>query len=1730
MTTDSTLDRIAKLPPRKLALLAAELYERSRAPGTAEPIAITAMACRLPSADTPEALWRFLELGSDAIERLPEERLALAGAAASEIDGRGAAWGSFLRDVDQFDPAAFGISDAEAEGMDPQQRLLLELCWEALENAGAPLDALESATGVFMGVSGVDYALLTQASHAENPYAVTGVANALVAGRISYVFGFNGPSAVVDTACSASASAIHLACQSLRARECAQALAGGINLLLLPQITRKVARLEVLALDGRCKTFSADADGFVRGEGGGVLVLQRLSDALAAQAPILGVIRGSAWNQDGRSGGLTAPSGPAQERVIRAALANAGTTPERVSYLEAHGTGTALGDAIEITALSHVFGGARNEKLALGSVKTNLGHLEAAAGVAGVIKVLLALRNEKIPPSLHAERLTPRIDWERQSLTVATAALPWPRGPRPRLAGVSSFGLSGTNVHLLIGEAPDLEAPRGEEPDLAPGHLPTILTVTAKSQPALAALAARYADALDRRPRVDIAAFAATANLRRAHYLHRLALVVADRADAVSALRRVSRGGDNEAGSDVAPQHRVSRVGIWFGDERPDAALLARLQAEPAFATAQAEWRAALCVANGDATGSTVTTVGYQFALERLWRSWGLRAALLAGHGAGAITAALAAGGLTLADAARLTRARDTGEPPPVIAFHPVAIPLLAGLLDEPAQVGCAPGDDCIVVAEAMRVHARAAAAVDRLITPEIDDDPVLGPIAAAYTAGAAIDWTGFHRGNATDPTLLPNYPFQRKSYWVRLPRRERGSQQESGPGAAELEDALYRIEWAAEPALTRETPTPAAVMAVLQPRLRQLASEHDCAEFGDAQRELAQFAIGCIAAALGQLRPDIKPGAFLDVTELGITPAHRRFAGGLLALMESRGFVGRRGAGWVVAQALPSADLTGELARLRRTYPRFIPEIDVAARATRLGDVLIGRISGVDVLFPDGSFALADAFYRDSLFARVMNAIVGETVAELSRAAGRPLHVLEIGAGTGSTTAAVLSRLPEGAHYTFTDVSSAFLASARRAFTAPGMRFEVLDIESAAGVAALVEAPFDIVVAANVLHATRDLRETLDHVRRLLRPDGALVLYEGTETEPIAEVTFGALDGWWKHEDARSSGPLLDRRRWLEMLASAGFVAACLPEEPDFGGIARQQTVIVARPHATAQAPTPPAAVMLLHRDPAELASAALVDCGLAVRKATGAEFDTALETLDTGPGTAWLYLAGNGEPTVATGQSALVDLLAIAQRLLALGHAAPVLWVVTLGAQPIEAVRHPAHAALWGFGRTLAAEAPGLRTAFVDLSGSELDWRSLARLIASGKTPAEAALYGGRVLTPALVRLPPLAPPRGSVVSRDGCYVVTGAYGVLGAATVRWLAAEGAGKLFLIGRTPPASSALAAVEAARHAGTEVATIIGDVADAATVAALFDLVAADPRPLRGVIHSAAAIRDAPTARQTPASLDEAMRPKADGAWLLHQQTRTHKLDFFVLYSSGAALTGLAGAGNYAAANSFVDALAHLRRAQGLPAVSIDWGLWESSGLTGAEHPVAAWAMLGGRPITAAQGMAILGRIILADVPQVAVLPLDMAALRRSVGSRQPPMLLRRLLGDLPSESGPTVADESLVTEYTTLLAAAAAAEKPSFLVEFIRRRTAELVRLEQGAMIEDNRPLMELGLDSLVGLQLRNDLQSLSGVTFPPTLFFDFPTIGELAGYLELVLPPTEAATPTAERERVLI
>jgi len=686
------LKRIAEFSPKRLLLLAAELEERVRTLESRNhaPIAIVGMGCRYPGGvEDAESFWDLLLAGRDAITEVPGwrwdvERLydpdpTVKGKVASK-------WGGFVDNVEMFDPGFFGIAPVEAISVDPQQRLLLEVTWEALEDAGiVPASLNGSRTGVYVGICNTDYGQMGLRLPAEmlDGYGATGGAHAVASGRISYFLGLRGPSVAIDTACSASLVAVHDACRSLRLGETELALAGGVNLVLTPEVTIGMSRGQLMARDGRCKAFSAKADGYVRSEGCGMVVLKRLEDAERDGDRVLGVIRGTAVNQDGRSSGLTAPNGPSQEDVIRTALKDAGVAAEAVSYVEAHGTGTSLGDTIEMQALGETLGRVRkgDVRLPVGSVKSNFGHLESAAGIAGLMKVVLALQHRTIPASLHCATPNPAIDWDRHQTRVPVMAEPWQSmGDAPRIGAVSSFGFSGTNSHAVVSEAPRIDAARIERNE-AEEPVARVIVLSARSESALKAMAGRLAKRLRKHPELRLADVAYTLSAGRTAFAHRAALRVSSIELLIEELELLARGDEDCAFVRSVAKAGASRTAFLFagqGGERTGMGL-SLLRRSEVFRKAVAEVDAVLHEMRlpsietiwrnergelGQSAHVQPALFAFQYGLARVWQSWGIQPHVVMGHSMGELVAAALAGVLRVDDAARLVAARGrlTGE------------------------------------------------------------------------------------------------------------------------------------------------------------------------------------------------------------------------------------------------------------------------------------------------------------------------------------------------------------------------------------------------------------------------------------------------------------------------------------------------------------------------------------------------------------------------------------------------------------------------------------------------------------------------------------------------------------------------------------------------------------------------------------------------------------------------------------------------------------------------------------------------------------------------------------------------------------------------------------------------------------------------------------------------------------------------------------------------------------
>ena len=1892
---DNLRERIEKLSPKRLALLALQLQSRvdELENRRCEPIAIIGMACRIPGSEPGlEGFWRLLDEGRDMVTAVPPERWDAEAYYDPDPDAPGrmaTKWGGFLADISGFDASFFGISRREAVSMDPQQRLLLEMSWEALENAGQSARALSgSSTGVFVGLSTADYhgLLLEQGEGNIDTYFATGTSSSIAAGRISYVLGLHGPSVALDTACSASLVAVHLACQSLRLRECGLALAGGVNAILWPEVNLALSRAHAMAPDGRCKTFDSRADGFVRGEGGGIVVLKRLSAAVADGDNILALIRGSAINQDGRSSGITAPNGSAQEAVIRQALAAAGVEPHDIGYVEAHGTGTALGDPIEAHALAAALGAGRTPEtpLVVGSVKTNIGHLEAAAGVAGLIKTVLALQHNRIPRHLHFQQINPHIDWGGVPVTIPVEPLAWPRGERPRLAGVSSFGFSGANAHVIVEEAPLFERPKPEHQ--RPTH---ILALAARSQKALTQLAGKYAEALGRME-CGLGDICFTANSGRAQFDHRAVYCGTTTAEMRQALlgppiAQGLKSGTLEIaflfsgqgaqysgmGKELYATHPVFRRAI-----EQCATLLKGELEEPLL---EVLWGSA--THRQDLTAYTQPELfALEYALVELWKSWGITPSAVLGHSVGEYVAACVAGVYSLEDGLKLMAARarlmqavsGQGAMAAVWAPEQQVFEALRGLegwvsiaaLNAPESLVISGYAAELALAEErlrttgarvqrlavshgfhspqMREMESAFAAVTgrfhyaeprvRLISSMTGEEmsrekiadagywvrqvqqPVrfqrsmttlrdlgyrafveIGPgstlaglgrqcipcdeslwavslkqgraewqqilesLGRLYVHGAEVDWAGFDEPYQRRRVSLPTYPFERQRYWMesdggsRTPQSRQHDQAKptTAPVAAEAPaDWFYRPTWQPKPLhmgsqRTTSSPRLVALEHDLIARASHLRIEHGFDRYDAIKPQLDSLTAGFIVQALRQAGFQFTPAARATTTELqeccGVVERQRMLFRCALDILAEDGILRLEGDEWQVLRTPHEFDPAAECLTLGQQIPGFGAEIEILARCgASLRPVLQGSVDPIGLLFPGGSFDNAERLYTQSPGPKVFNTLAAEAVAAevVSRPTGE-IRVLEIGAGTGGTTAHLLKQFPaDRTEYCYTDVSAAFLERAAEKFRPyTFVRYHLLDIEREPQHQAFATGQFDIVIAANVLHATADLRATLRHIRSLLAPSGLLILIEGTRPERWVDVTFGMTEGWWRFRDRdlRPAHPLISGEAWRGLFAEAGFSQTGSVQPPE----GSQQALLLARVPIADSVGFGRWLIVPDARGFALALSARLKQLGA---QTVLADPTQALEQfLRNGPYDHVVHLTaldcdgleGTTADSVAASQAELLSsALHTAQATFTVGSGAR-LWFLTRGAQTVSANQgtlNVLQASLWGLARTIGLEHPEIWGGLIDLDPVEAAAESAARVvdaIVHGDTEDQMAFRSGERRVARLVRREPLT---GSAITfrPDALYLITGGLGGLGPRVANWMTERGARRFLLVGRSglparsewdqiPPNSPGGLKIAAVRHLeqlGAEVTVSATDICDARQVAALFTTF--DPRELRGVLHLAAAVDASLVKDMTVQALVKVLAPKTKGTWLLHDLIK-QPLDFFVMFSSWASVLGARELAHYAAANQFMDALAHYRHGLGLPALSVNWAAWDE--IRNASDEVRTeYAASGLISMRSDMALNALGRAMASGDPQVAIAAVDWKVLKGVYQARRH----RPLLDLVTDSSRVTPVSSHPVATLMDRLNQATPGEWPELVTAAVQREASAVLRLGPDELALDQ-GLFELGMDSLMAVELKGNLEKLIGRSLSSTLIFRYPTARSLAGKLidEVRLAATEPAAP---------
>jgi 6-methylsalicylic acid synthase len=1724
-----------------------------------EPIAIVGMACRFAGGiDTPDKFWHLLREGGDTIGEIPKDRWDWY---ASQSREHAAAlrevtrYGAFLDDVKGFDADFFDITPREAALMDPQQRIVLELAWEALEHAGIPPRGLAgSDTGVFVGVGADDYGrrLLEDLPRIE---AWTGIGSSYcaVANRVSYVLDLRGPSAVVDTACSSSLVAIHLAAQALRSGECPVALAGGVLVMAAPGLSLVLDAAGATSPDGRCKSFDADADGYGRGEGGGVVVLKRLADARLDGDRVLAVIRGSAVHQDGRTNGIMAPSGEAQAHLMRRAYQSAGIDPATVGYVEAHGTGTRIGDPLEAGAMASVFGRGRSadNPCLIGSVKPNVGHLEAGAGVAGVIKTVLALRHLEIPPSLNCTTPNPAIPWDTCGLRVVTEPTPWADPGGPRRAGVSGYGYGGTIAHVIL-----------EQGDPADEQLSTLDTgpalypLSGASDAALTQYTGRLATWLAQHRAPATVDVGHTLARRRAHLPHRAAVFAANRKQLIARLGELAVTGSGSATGAILPAAGRGLVWVFSGHGSQWTGMGRELLAndpvfagvidtlEPVFAE---ELGVSLRARILDDAAQPVDVIqpmifAMQAALGATWRASGVRPDAVIGHSVGEIAAAVTAGAITLEQGARLVCRRSVllrqvaGRGSMVMVALPPdeAQRRLAGRADLAVAVAASPssavlsGD--VATIQEISDQWRAEGIGGRYVDSDVAfHSQHMDPLLDALTAAAA--------------DLSPRAPAI-PLYTTALPDSRSTAPRDGSYWATNLRGQVRFVQ---------------AVTSAVQDGYRLFVEvsahpvvEHSINETFDG--------LGVDDAYVTHTLRRNKPERETLLTNLGQLYCHgvevdwsALWPQGSLADLPTTPWQHRPH--WVEEPAIRSSqteqhDVTGHtllggrtsvhgttpaqawltyLDRDTRPYPGDHPvrEVEIIPAAVLL-NTFVTAASSVGA-WPD----LTDMALRVPVSVtspRELQVVLQDGAIRLST------RLVDGESGNGDdkgwvthTTAAVEPR---------TDVERELSANVLAGEELPNDF--VVDRLASLGVAAMgfpwvvdkIRRGEGALVATVRADPESDVRPSTWASILDAALSAASVVFPGPPIlrmpAHIHRVTLAKTSPARARITVRQTGDLTVD---VEITDLSGVVVGRLSRlrygvlDSDIGTVTNPRRLVhkIAWRPVEHTEPSPTPSVVLVGPDTALLGrlTERLGAADIPHRVIGGP--DELLETDLTGSN-AILVVPAVGSPDAVTEFAARSSwlLARTAQRLTGAGLATPArLWCVTQGVRESADERALGHASAWGLGRIIGGEHPELWGGLIDIGQSHKDIPVLIDALRTVRGEDVIVVRDGVPVVPRLHHVDgePVRPP--GTCQPDGTYLITGGLGVLGLEVAHWLAGRGARRIVLAGRRglPPRDdwdeltdpAVVAQVEAVRsleRLGVTVATVAVDIADADAAAKLLSPAALGLPPIRGVVHAAGVLDNRTLSTLDEESLRTVLRPKVGGALVLHDLFPPGSLDFFALFSSSGYLLGLAGQASYAAGNAFLDALAAHRRAAGdRVTTSFGWTSWRGLGMsTSSEVIDIELAARGTADVSLTEAFSSWELAERYDLGYAAVLrtiPLE-------PGERRQP-LLSELPEDVPAHQ--TVAELPAVP-----WVGLAGPELHSVLIDEIRRQVAAETKLSS-TEVDPRRPLIEMGLDSVMTVRIRRALERRFGLQLPATLFWDRPTIDAVASLLAERLAPVDLA-----------
>ncbi len=1795
-----------------------------------EPIAIVGMSCRYPGGvSSPEGLWEMVASGTDGISLFPTDRgWDLEGLYHPDPDHPGTSYareGGFLHDAGDFDPEFFAIGPRECLAMDPQQRLLLEGAWEVFEDAGIdPASLRGSQAGVFAGVMYHDYG----SSLAGGPmpeglegYMGTGTSGSVASGRVAYTFGFEGPAVTIDTACSSSLVTLHLASQALRAGECSLALAGGVTVMASPMAFVGFSRQRVLSPDGRCKSYADAADGVSWSEGVGMLLLERLSDAQRNGHQVLALVRGSAVNQDGASNGLTAPNGPSQQRVIAHALANARLSAGQVDVVEGHGTGTTLGDPIEAQALLASYGQDRKRPLWLGSVKSNIGHTQAAAGVAGVIKMVQALRHGVLPRTLHVDEPSTNVDWSAGEVSLLTEQLPWDSSGEPRRAGVSSFGVSGTNAHAILEEAPALELVSmiarsngaaiagGDEAGVVleggafgTGVLPFLLS--GKSEEALRAQAVRLRERLDRDPELRIADVGYSLATRSV-FGHRAVLLAGEREELLDGLAALATG-EPATGvvQGIAPGAGGAGAVFLFPGQGSqwEGMALGLLDCSPVFAEQMRACGKALSehvdwsledVLRGAPSAPGLDRIdvlqpvlfAVVVSLAGLWRSLGVRPTAVVGHSQGEIAAAYVAGGLSLEDAARVVALRSRALVGLVgrgaiasVALGPQELRLrltkwgdriTISAVNGPSSVGVA--GDLEVLAELLEelkvdgVRARAVPATVATHSPQAETvrEELLDACSAIAPRQGNVPFFSTVTGELLDTSELDG------EYWYRNVRE-----------TVKLEQVTRVLLENGQRTFIEVSPHPVLTIGV-QESIDESISDHDDAlvvgslrrEHGSPERFLTSLAEAWVHGTgvdwaevfkgSGAQRVPLPTYAFQrehywlfaapgsgNASSMGqASPDHPLF-GATVALADGRGWL------FTARLSLESHPWLKDYAVAGHTLMPGAGFVELAlAAGERVGSRVVEQLTlersllldeesavqlQLSVAEPDDEGRCSIGIYSRPEGATGEESGVEEWVRHASGVLG--------GAGTGSLVdgQSVLGEEgfaglagaawpPDGAQELDTEFLYERLADLgydygpvfqglRSAWQVGDELYAEVELTSeqtsdtdgfgvhpalldsmlhAAYLGALddeqhseLEVPFAFSEVHLFEHGVNALRVRIGGNAS----EGALSLAafdeRGAPVLSVQALKMRAIDQSQLKVAGRASHNSLYELRWMALQSASGngsqLRVVVLGEGEDIratGFELEHQADLQALENAVEEGAAAPELVLITAETIA--AHTASQD-----RNVTAGELAESVHQVTA--------------RTLALLQAWIASKPLSEARLL----------LVTQDAVAVTRTDAPnlAQAALVGLMRSAQSEHPG-RFGIVDLDRSEASMGSLYGALVSDEP--ELALREGALYAPRLARLKAGDREPPAPLDSQGTVLITDGAGGLGALLARHLVLDrGARRVLLVSPSGPEADGARELEAQlQELGCDVRIAACDVSQKAQLEELLASIPAE-HPLSMVVHTAAVLDNGVIESLDGERLFRAMAPKVDAAINLSELAGQAEL---ILFSSAAAAVGSPGQGNYAAANSFLDALACSRRAHGLPGMSLAWGGWDWAGNISGELSAADRARFERQwilPLADEQALELFNVARGIGDPVLLPMRLNTAALSIQAKAGALPAVWRGLIRS--STRRTSDAQGTLARR----LAESPESEWNAIVAELVRGHVAGVLGHASPEAVDLRRPFKEAGFDSLAAVELRNRLSQASGLKLPSTLVFDHPTPAAVAEFLRSKVADNGAGRPVIDEE----